>query len=135
VRGNILNFARPFIYSTAPSCFDFLKAVKSIEYIASHPEWNLKLKRNIVLFSEMLQTLGGLKTAGETPIIPFISTNINALKSFETLGIQHGYQFKSILSPTVSRGQERIRFSIQRMHTEEQFAKIGEILKSHFELL
>lgn len=131
----LINFARPFIYTTAPSCFDFLKAVKSVECIASNPEWNLKLKKNIVLFSEILQNLGGLKKTSETPIVPFISTNINALKSFETLGLQHGFQFKSILSPTVSRGQERIRFSIQRMHTEEQFAKIGEILKSHFELL
>ena len=131
----LINFARPFIYTTAPSCFDFLKARKSVECIALHPEWIQALHSNIAHFSKIIQSIHRNTPVFTTPIIPFISDNIPALKNFEALGLQHGYQFKSILSPTVSRGQERIRFSIQRKHSEEQFAKIGELLKSHFELL
>ncbi len=131
----LINFARPFIYTTAPSCFDFLKAQKSVECIHLHPEWIIQLKENIIHFSNLLQDITQSHQTHYTPIIPFVNSNISALKSFEHLGIQNNLQFKSILSPTVSRGQERIRFSIQRSHTKEDFAKIGELLKSHFELL
>lgn len=131
----LINFARPFIYTTAPSCLDFLKARKSVECIAAHPEWTRQLKTNISHFSNLLKSLGGLQEEALTPIIPFIHSDIVALKQFEEDGIAQGFQFKTILSPTVARGQERIRFSIQRLHNQEQFAKIGELLKSQFELL
>lgn len=130
----LINFARPFIYSTAPSCFDFLRAQKSVECIHLHPEWIVQLKDNITEFSKIIHPNNPSSPKYLTPIIPYISSNITALKSFETLGLEHNFQFKSILSPTVLRGQERIRFSIQRKHTKEHFAKIGELLKSHFEL-
>lgn len=131
----LINFARPFIYTTAPSNFDFLKARKSVECLALHPEWIVKLKENTNTFSKLLNTITKEKQIHKSPIIPFVSPNINALRSFENIGLKHGFQFKSILSPTVLRGEERIRFSIQRLHTKDQFAKIGEILKSHFDLL
>lgn len=134
LRNFFINFSRPFIYSTAPTCFDFLKAQKSVECISLHPEWIQDLKENVSLFSKMLQEITNTNHKHQTPIIPFINSNIDALKQFEQLGLQHDFQFKSILSPTVARGQERIRFSIQRSHSTEHFAKIGELLKSHFEL-
>ncbi len=130
-----INYARPFIYSTAPSCFDFLKARKSVECIRLHPEWIEQLNDNVKSFSKIINSIHSTHKTFKTPIIPFINTNKEALLSFENLGLQHNFQFKSILSPTVKRGEERIRFSIQRKHSEDQFAKIGELLKSHFELL
>lgn len=131
----LINFARPFIYSTAPSCFDFLKARKSVECISLHPEWIIQLNENIKLFSQVINSIQPINTIHRSPIIPFVNPNKEALKLFEDIGLQNNFQFKSILSPTVKRGEERIRFSIQRKHTFNQFAKIGELLKSHFELL
>lgn len=125
-----INFGRSFIYTTAPSAFDFLKARKSVECIAQHPEWQNEIKAKVDRFCQILNPIQNVNS--NAPIVPFIHSDKSKLKSFEELGFEHGYKFKSILSPTVAKGEERIRFSIQRSHKISDFLKIGELLKSHF---
>jgi len=133
LRQFFVNFARPFIYSTSPSTFEFLKAQKSVEFIAENPNLTSQLQEKITWFNSIVFPVENCDN--RMPIIPFYNHSIEKLKSFEDLGIKNNFQFKTILPPTVAKGSECIRFSLQRLMNKEDLLKVGNLLKSHFDLL
>ena len=131
-RSFLVNFARPFIYSTSPPILSFMKAQKSLECISKHPEWRNNLQENTNYLAQLLNVKSTKSSQLQSPIIPFLHADFQKLKKFEgQLEEQHIF-VKAIGSPTIPKGEERLRFSIQRQHTCSDLEVLAELVNSNF---
>jgi 8-amino-7-oxononanoate synthase len=114
----LINFARPFIYSTAPS-FHNLAAIKmAFDMLAGADEEITNLNNNIQLFKKQVQI-------GENyPLLPsdsaiqciILKNNDNAQKIANTLQ-SAGLDVRPIFSPTVAAGTERVRICLHSFNS------------------
>ncbi len=127
----LINFARSFIYTTAiplhnvatiKCSFDELLQTKEIE----------KLKNNIKFFNQQLAT--------NNQQLNFIESNsaihcciISGNEKVKLIAKQlqeKGFDVKPILSPTVTKEQERLRFCLHNYNSEEEIKEVLELLST-----
>jgi len=117
----LLNYARPFVFSTALP-FHSLLAVKCAYEILPNQQRRILKIRNL---TELL--IQNIESRSEGVLIPsesaiqsmIIPGNKQALAVSQVLE-KAGFYAKAILYPTVPRGKERIRFVIHSFNTEEE---------------
>lgn len=125
----LVNFARSFIYTTGLSPH----AVASI-YLAyqklkvSLPE-RVALFENIRYFQETALALLGLQQP-HSPIQSIIIPGNERVKRIASQLQQLGFDVKPILSPTVPKGAERLRFCLHSYNTREEIKEVLLQLKS-----
>jgi 8-amino-7-oxononanoate synthase len=116
----LVNKARPFIYTTAPSPIIAAAALKSLEIIQSEPDRRKRLQDNATYlrnaFLEMDLNIGN----STTQIIPVIlGDSARAMEVSQKL-YDAGYFISAIRPPTVPPNTARLRVSVQSDHTLEQ---------------
>ncbi|MEN8126520.1 MAG: 8-amino-7-oxononanoate synthase [Planctomycetota bacterium] len=129
VKDYLINKARPFIYTTAPSPIIAAAVLKSLEIIQSEPQRRKRLQDNAAYlrnhFTEMGLNIGN----STTQIIPVIlGDSAKALDVSRKL-FDAGYFISAIRPPTVPQGTARLRVSLQMDHTQEQLEGLCKILK------
>jgi 8-amino-7-oxononanoate synthase len=129
----LVNFARSFIYSTAlpPHSVATIKAAY-MQLSESTSEISI-LNRNIASFRKRIEKYN-LKhnfivsnSAIQSCIIP---GNEQVRLMSEKLK-QNGFDVKPILSPTVTKGQERLRFCIHSFNTEAEIEKVLDLVADY----
>jgi len=131
LKGYLINFARSFIYSTAlaPHSIATLKA--AYEFISEENNQINSLKNNIAILQKNIERVGLTPrfilshSAIHSCIIP---GNIHVKAASEKLK-EKGFDVKPILSPTVMKGQERLRICLHSFNTEEEIDALVEVLK------
>ncbi|WP_067145193.1 aminotransferase class I/II-fold pyridoxal phosphate-dependent enzyme [Pseudotamlana agarivorans] len=123
----LVNFSRSLIYTTAlpPHSLATIHA----SYLAlEQTQTRQKLKENIQFFkSEIIKNqLQKLFIESDSAIHCCIISGNDRVKHISKHIQNSGYDVKPILSPTVSKGQERLRFCLHAYNTE---AQISEVLK------
>jgi 8-amino-7-oxononanoate synthase len=125
VRDLLINFARPFIYTTAPSDHSIVSISCAFDYIRRKSGLQNDLKKNIQLFRDNM--LGNNSdTQIQVILIPDQDKVVNAAKSLQTAG----YDVRPILSPTVKAGAERLRICLHTYNTHEEIVGLTSKLKS-----
>lgn len=119
LKAYLINFARPFIYTTAlpPSAYQAIQL--AFQYIGQQPELAQRLEEKINLFAHYF---------GEHN-----DSSIQVLKPLRELDVKHlaeqlrssGHALRAILPPTVPLGQERIRVCLHVFNTEEEIASLA----------
>lgn len=116
----LVNRARPFIFSTAPSPF-FLAAVESaLDIIADEPE----RRRRVLYLAGRLRD--GLRERGvdcldsRGPIVPVVIGDNERALGVAARVRQEGYDVRAIRPPSVAPGTARLRISVHAAHTEAQ---------------
>lgn len=128
LKNYLVNFARSFIYTTGLSPHSVATILMAYQHLKTEKESLEKLKSNIVFFNNEKQMLGlkplfvYSKSAIQCAIIP----GNEKVKSIANQLQEQGFDVKPILSPTVSQGQERLRFCLHSYNSEKQ---ISEVLK------
>lgn len=123
----LINFARPFIYSTAPDIHSIVSIIESFEYLKQHSNLQETLRRNVKTFKEALSNNSFL-TPGESAIQSFlVPGNIHVKKAAQTLQ-QKGFDVRPILSPTVVVGSERLRIIIHAYNTKSEILALAKAL-------
>lgn len=124
----LLNFCRPFIFTTAISS-DELFQIESI--YASLPEQNEKRKTLFDLVTKFTSAFEGnpalIKASG--PIQCVLTPGNAQAKSVAKKLQEAGFDVKAILSPTVKSGQERIRICLHAFNSVEQIDQLLVALK------
>ncbi len=125
LRNYLVNFARSFIYTTGlpPHTIATISAAY-MELKATNSRNSLH--QNIAIFNEQIKTLGL-----DSIFIPSISAihcciisgNENVKKVASRLQ-NEGFSVKPILSPTVPKGQERLRFCLHNYNKKEEITKV-----------
>lgn len=127
----LVNFCRPFIYTTAPAFAQIAHVWAALQYLKTHySQLKNALFDNISYFNH-------LKCASKHSFLPsnsaiqavMCSGNTHALKLNQHLNNQK-INTKAILSPTVKAGEERIRICLHSFNTEKELLHLFGVLNS-----
>lgn len=132
----LVNFARSFIYTTAlpphslatiNSAYTELKRTDEIE----------KLHQNIHFFRSEIEKLKLQQSfvKSDSAIHCCIIPGNDTVKAIAKKLQKQGFDVKPILSPTVSEGEERLRFCLHSYNSETEMSKVLELLATFVKIL
>lgn len=126
LRSALVNFCRPFIYTTAPSPMLAVAAAAAYSLLDGPcDEWQ-KLQELIHFADELQDVIKGEGTAIRQVMIPGNEAVRAAAEQ-----IQHaGFLVLPVLSPTVPAGSERIRICLHAYNTKEELTALTELIKT-----
>ncbi|HEX6223327.1 MAG TPA: 8-amino-7-oxononanoate synthase [Chryseolinea sp.] len=123
----LVNFARPFIYTTAPAPHSIVAIASSFDYLIENQDLQQELQKRIDAFVKAVdlsnRTLSN--SAIQTIIVP---GNENVKKAALHLQ-QSGFDVRAVLSPTVPAGKERLRICLHTYNTLDEIGKLTSELK------
>jgi 8-amino-7-oxononanoate synthase len=121
----LVNFARPFIYSTAPTPAHVSALLSTLHYLSSQNEARQKLQENITFFRANCHSdaWGDSQTAIQT----FFVTGNEAVRTKAASASE--FAIKPIVFPTVAKGKERIRITLSAKHTRTQILALIQALE------
>jgi 8-amino-7-oxononanoate synthase len=131
LRSYLINFARSFIYSTAPDTATLETIRRAYELQASMTEERTQLKERITFFRDCAKSYPHLRfLESDSPIQGIILPgNDTVLRTEEKLA-SCGFFARAIRSPTVPIGQERLRLCLHAFNTHREIADALEIVAS-----
>jgi 8-amino-7-oxononanoate synthase len=116
----LINKARSFIYTTAPSPVNCAAVLAAMEIIKTEPQRREKLAQNAAYLRDRLKKLGLNTGESSTHIIPvIIGSEKDTLAVSQSL-YDKGFFVAAIRPPTVPPGTSRLRISLQADHTTPQ---------------
>lgn len=128
----LINFSRPFIYTTGLSPHSLATIQMVYEYFEKDTLKSKHLHKNIQYFKTKCSELQLVSLfIGSASAIQccLISGNSN-VKNCANFIQSNGFNVKPILSPTVPEGQERLRFCIHSYNTFEQIDEVLNLLST-----
>jgi 8-amino-7-oxononanoate synthase len=124
----LINFARPFIYTTALTPHSIAAIDCSFDYLNENIHLQSELKENINYFLKGTSALPN-RTASKSSIqTVIVAGNSNVRKAAWRLQ-QQGFDIRPIVSPTVPPGSERLRICIHTYNTSDEIVKLTAELK------
>ncbi len=129
----LINFARPFIYTTSLPPHSLASVKAAFELVKDSGELRTTIFRKINLFKEEFnKQLGAAKhllIESGSPIQALkIAGNSKAKAVAEKLNAK-GFDVRAILSPTVKEGEERLRLCLHVYNEDEQLVTLVKALK------
>ena len=116
----LVNFARPFIYTTDLPPQNISAVWEAYEYLSSKDFSNEDLHNLIRYFREKTKDSRAAWKDSSSPIqVLILGSNEKARMAAELLQSK-GLQVNAILSPTVPKGSERLRVCLHAFNTKEQ---------------
>jgi 8-amino-7-oxononanoate synthase len=131
----LINKARSFIFTTAPSPVTAAVSIAALEIIESEPQRRSDLKQNADFLRKQFTEMGLHIAPGATHIIPVILGSVDKTVTTSKSLLEKGYFCSAIRPPTVPAGTERLRISVQCEHTQEQLAGLCNALREIFRVL
>jgi 8-amino-7-oxononanoate synthase len=131
LREALINFSRPFIYSTAPDLLSLRLMRLAYDTARAADEARQSLRERISDFRELRARVPELSCLpSESAIQAIIIPGNELVVAAERLLSEAGYAVRAIRSPTVPRGSERLRICLHAYNTrrdlEGLFATLGE---------
>lgn len=135
LRDYLINFARPFIYTTAAPLHT-LESVRQAYQLLKAPDFsNEKLHSLIHFFKEQAKQVPDLELIENfSPIQCIIIPGNEKCREVASKLQNAGLDIRPIVSPTVPKGKERLRICLHEFNTEEDILGIFEVLNSFYNL-
>ena len=124
----LINFSRSFIYTTAMPEHSLL-AIKTGYQLLETTEEIEKLRKNILYFNTLVSGLADYIKSNSAIQCKLISGNEH-VQALEESCRKNDVFVKSIKSPTVKEGQERVRVCLHSFNTKEEIEKLVILLDS-----
>jgi 8-amino-7-oxononanoate synthase len=125
----LVNFARPFIYTTALPPHSIAAIGKAYDYLSDPFFSNKELHELIAYFREKIKASGNTGWKDSTsPIQALVCGNNEHTKKVAQALQDAGLQVNPILHPTVPEGSERLRICLHIFNTKEQVDLLFNIL-------
>jgi len=129
LRQYLINFARPFIYTTALPGHSIATIAVAYDHLASDEFSTKKLFDNIQYFREKIAASGQNNWAdSHSPIQACIIGEVAKAKAIAAALRENGYRMMAILSPTVPEGKERLRVCLHGFNTTEEIDGFFEVM-------
>ncbi|MBP8604789.1 MAG: 8-amino-7-oxononanoate synthase [Phycisphaerae bacterium] len=125
----LINRARSFIYTTAPSCAIAAAALKALDIIQAEPERRKRLHNNAAYLRNQFQQLGLNIGQSTTHIIPVIIGDSRETAAVSRRLYEQGLFVSAIRPPTVPQNTARLRVSVQSAHTEKHLTELIQALE------
>jgi glycine C-acetyltransferase/8-amino-7-oxononanoate synthase len=114
----LLNSARPFIFSTAPSPPSVAAAGAALGLLESEPRRIERLRANAAVLRGALAAEGLAAGSAETQIVPVRVGGAAAAMDLCERALTAGVFAQGIRPPTVPEGSSRLRFTVMATHRE-----------------
>ncbi|MEJ0028966.1 MAG: 8-amino-7-oxononanoate synthase [Bacteroidota bacterium] len=115
IKDLLINFARPFIYTTAPSDHSIVSISLAFDFLEANKHLREQLKSNINYFKSIVPW----PTSNSQIQVVIIPGQENVVKAASNLQAA-GFDVRPILSPTVKEGQERLRICLHTFNTQTE---------------
>ena len=129
----LINRARSFIYSTAPSPAIAAAALAAVNFLESSEgeERRLLLWERIKLLRELLlvNAMNKQRSAASSAIFPWIVGDEQVALDLAAALKSEGFLVPAIRYPTVAKGSARLRITVTALHTEDQIRALSEAIK------
>lgn len=116
----LVNFARPFIYTTALPPHSLIAIDSAIQMMAENSGLQKLLFDKIELFNKVLN-----RAVTPSPIQSFTLGDAIRAKKIETVLTSDGFDVRAIVSPTVRVGTERLRICLHTFNTDEEITHLA----------
>lgn len=128
VRDYLINFARPFIYTTALPPHSIASIECAFDFLRENISLQKTLRSRVDLFLSRTKSLTN-RVAGTSSIqTALFPGNLNVKKAAAALQ-QAGLDVRPILSPTVPTGSERLRICIHTYNTDNEIILLASTLE------
>jgi glycine C-acetyltransferase/8-amino-7-oxononanoate synthase len=124
----LINTARPFIFSTAPSPPAVAAALAALELLQERPHRVERLQANARALRRALAAEGFAVDESNIPIVPLVLGDERAAMSMCQSAIEDGVFAQAIRPPTVPAGSSRLRLAAMASHTPADMAKAATVL-------
>ncbi len=127
----LINFARSFIYTTALPPREVLRISAALKQL-KHSEQRDRLSLNIDAFLSEIENLNLTSNfiPSRSPIQSFLLPDSSDPQEIKKVFQEHKMGAKVIFSPTVPKGQERIRICIHSFNTSSEIQRILQLLST-----
>ena len=133
IKNYIINTCKGFIYSTALPPAVISANIKALEIVKKEPyRRNLLLENAEYFRKELIKR--GFFVKGETQIVPLIIEDNNKLVETSRKLRKEGYWVFPIRYPTVPKGQERLRFSLNYYNNKTILKKLCNDISKYFKI-
>jgi 8-amino-7-oxononanoate synthase len=125
LRTYLINFARPFIFSTAPPFTQLLAIKIAYERLLSSPQASVTLQQKSSLLKANLPPQEQLLSTHNPSAIQciFLEGNEQVVQFSQAL-VQRGFDVRAIRSPSVPKGKERLRICMHTHNTDEEILQL-----------
>jgi 8-amino-7-oxononanoate synthase len=120
----LVNFARPFIYTTAMPAHSLVAIECAFEYLKENKQLQTILSEKIQLYLDRVRGLTNRTASLSSVQNLLIGENTKTRQAALTLEA-NGFDVRPILSPTVPSGSERIRICLHTFNTEPQIEQLA----------
>lgn len=129
LRSYLVNFARPFIYTTAPSLHSVLAAREAYRLLEKYgQEWVAALQERIAFFRKASTERNLNVLDSQTAIQGILFSDTARLLHASSALQAQGFDLRPIRYPTVPKGKERIRICLHRYNTEQEIEALADAL-------
>jgi 8-amino-7-oxononanoate synthase len=128
----LVNFSKPFIYSTALDMHNLLSVKHSYFYLQKPINQCIKIKNLILYFKYKFNSLKGkFLLIGDGPIFGIlVSGNENCRKIANYLQ-ENGFDIRPIVAPTVPKGTERLRIILHSYNSTNEIDLLCNLLTDY----
>ncbi len=129
MRDFLINFSRPFIYTTALPVHDLAVIRSSCAAMRDGDARRRQLVQHIALFKQLALGRGVEVIPSDSPIQCVLISGNAAVRAVAGRGQEAGMDLRAILAPTVAAGSERIRICLHAANTKDEIEKIFDVLR------
>jgi 8-amino-7-oxononanoate synthase len=123
----LINFARPFIYTTALSAHQVVSIHCAFEFLNTNIHLQQELQRKVNLYLSGAGTLAN-RTKSLSAIQTIIFPGNDAVRQAAERLQKKGFDVRPILSPTVPKGTERLRICLHTFNSEQEINSLTDAL-------
>jgi 8-amino-7-oxononanoate synthase len=127
----LINFARPFIYTTALPLHSIVAIEKAFQYLSLNEKLQDQLQQKISHFLKHTSFISN-RTRSNSAIQTIITPGNQNAKETAAYLQQNGFDIRPILSPTVPKDKERLRICLHTFNTDEEIERLADALKGKF---
>lgn len=120
-----INFARPFIYTTAPAPHAVASIEGAFEFLASNIHLQSDIHERVSFFNRLFdKTLKDklIRTSFNHPVQAILFPGNDTVKKVAFHLQSAGYDVRPILSPTVKEGEERLRICLHTYNSDMEIS-------------
>ena len=128
----LINFARPFIFTTALSPHSIASIDCSFEFLSTRHELQQQLRDRINHFNDESHKLKLQKLSSNTQIQGIVIPGNERIKKVATALQSKRFDVRPILSPTVASGSERLRICLHTFNSPEEISRLVQQLSKSF---
>lgn len=125
----LTQYARSWIYSTAPPSAGLTAATRAVELARDMDEERSQLAAKSRALRDALRGLGFATRADTTPIVPIYFQSPDEVLAISRRLTESGFFVPAIRPPTVPKGTSMLRVSLTAAHTDSDLEELLEALK------